>query len=165
MKLAWNLPDGSVTVFGAAPKEQLERAIGKPARIDGVDRRVLTDDEYRSAVVDRIIATGVLPPEASDIVVLPDDWTPLDRSFRSAWKKDGTAFDYDMEKCREITKARLERDHATILEQLEQESLKAIAAGDASKAAAVREHKEKPIDFSGVDAAKSIEELKAIKLQ
>lgn len=167
LKLAWNLPDGTVTVFNAAPKEQLEKAVGKPVTVDGVVHRVLTDDEYRAFVLEQIGAKGVLPAVATDLVELPDDWTPPDRAFRSAWKKAGVAFDYNMAECRNITRDRLRREREPLLRALDVEAIRAGETDNRLKIAEVAAQKQALRDITAdprIEAAVSIEELKAIKV-
>ncbi len=99
MKFAFQMPDGSVTILGAAPKQDLERVVGK--LVNG--RRVLTDAEYRSFVLSENVRKGVIPVDAVPID-LPDTWTPPDgnRAYRAAWKMTGNAVDVDMVKARVI---------------------------------------------------------------
>lgn len=74
MKLAYSRPDGGVSIVMAAPKEALERALGK-----------MTQEQYEAHVLKRSI-----PVDAIEVVKLPDDWIAPDRSTRNAWRlRDG----------------------------------------------------------------------------
>lgn len=103
MKLAFIAADGSVTILGAAPKDQLERSVGSPRLVDGVTRRVLTDEEYRKFVIEQNTQKGVIP-EGAELVDLPDDWQPPDgnRCYRAAWKLDGDTVAVDLDKAKTI---------------------------------------------------------------
>lgn len=165
MKFAFNLPDGAVTIVGAAPKEQLERAVGVLRMVGGVVRRHFTDEEYRSFVIEQNKAKGVIPPDASDFVELPDDWREPDWEFRLAWRKTGAAFHYDMATCGEITRERLRRERAPLLEAQDVEAMRALEANDTEKLNRVYAEKQRLRDITvdpRIDAAKSVEELKAI---
>ena len=93
-RLAYTMPDGSVSIVIAAPKEDIALTLGQP----------LTDKEYRKRIYDRAI-----PPEASDVVELAEDWQPpdSDRLFRNAWRQSGGNFTVDMPKAREMVRRAL----------------------------------------------------------
>lgn len=167
MKLAFTLPDGSVTILGAAPKDQLERAVGTPKKVNGEWRRVLTDEEYKAFVISQNMAKGVIPAKAIDLVELPKGWVQPDRTFRAAWTKNGTEFGCDMVKAREIQRDRLRAQRAPLLEALDVEAVRALEAGNQAKLAEVTAEKQRLRDITAlpeIDAAKTTDELKAIKV-
>lgn len=73
MKIAYTRPDGGVSILGAMPKQSIEGILG-----------LLTDEEYRAHIMTAI------PPDATDVTVLPDGWVEPDKAYRDAWRlKDG----------------------------------------------------------------------------
>lgn len=70
MKFAYTRPDGGVSIVVAAPKHQLERVRGP-----------MSDEEYEARVREKSI-----PPDATDVIRLPDDWQPPPRATREKWR-------------------------------------------------------------------------------
>ena len=165
MKMAFREADGSVTILGCASKSELERVIGTPTMIDGIERRVLTDREYLDHIIGRNVAKGVIPKDA-ELVMLPDDWVPADRrAFRSAWVLNGETIDVDMPRAREIQKARLRREREPMLAALDTEYMRADETRDAARKSAIAAEKQALRDVTAsplIDAAKTPEELKSL---
>lgn len=75
MKFMYTNPDGTIAIVCAAPKEDLEKVLGR-----------MSDKEYRAHVLARSI-----PPEASDVKEISDSDLPDDRYFRDAWEPGDTS--------------------------------------------------------------------------
>ena len=78
LRFAYRTPDGLAIVI-AAPKESLAPLLGRLNEETGLFE--WSDEDYRAHVIERSI-----PPDASEVTELPDDWQPPeDRTFRNAW--------------------------------------------------------------------------------
>lgn len=93
---------------------------------------------------------------------------PLEHSdLRSAWTDDGSAIIVDMDKAKELTRARLRQERAPILTSLDIEAVKALELKDEVKLAEVTAEKQRLRDItalSEIDDAKTPEELKVISV-
>jgi hypothetical protein len=150
VKIVYTRPDGGLSIVTAAPKEDIERALGP-----------LTDEAYRAHVLERSI-----PEDARDVRVMPDDWQPqADRSFRDAWHLDGRNVGVDMAKARDIHRDRLRRDRAERLAHLDIEAMRAIeAGGDAEAVAAEKQKLRDAPAHPAIEAVQTPEGLKALTL-
>lgn len=143
---------GTLWVVNAAQKRDLERhpKIGK-----------LTDEEYRKLVYDRSI-----PEDATDIHEMPADWLPpTDRTFRNAWKGNGSEIVVDMGKARSLWRDRMREARAPKLAKLDVEYQKADEAGDAQRKTQIAAQKQALRDVTAdpsIEAAKTPEDLKAV---
>jgi len=119
MRFAYTRPDGGLSIINAVPKERVELVIGE-----------LTDDEYRAHIIDRSI-----PPDATDVHELPDDWQPpdIDRTFRNAWRKSGLSFSVEMAHAREIHRDKMRRARKPMLNALDVQFMRAMEQGQATK--------------------------------
>lgn len=164
MKFAFREADGSVTILGCASKADLERVIGTPTMVDGVMRRVLTDEEYLGHIMARNTENGVIP-KGAELISLPDDWTPPDgRSFRSAWMLNGKTIDVDMEKARSIHMDRIRASRNRKLDELDRKWMKAFGRKDTATVDAVEAERQRLRDIpQTLDLTKAAtpEELKA----
>jgi hypothetical protein len=158
MKFAMKRADGGVTIVQAAPREVLEKVIGK--RVG--DKRVLSEADYRAHVLAKSTR-----PDTVEIIDLPDDWHAAhspdkDRSFRNAWKWEGGKVDVDMPKARDIHMARLRTARDKKLEETD----KLIAALDNGPVPAeLRTKRQKLRDLpqtTDLSTATTPDELKAI---
>jgi hypothetical protein len=92
---------------------------------------------------------------------------PADYSFRAAWRDGGNSITHDMDKCREITRARLRAERAPLLAAKDIESIKALESGDVTTLEKIAIEKQQLRDITAlpaIDAALTPEELKAIKV-
>lgn len=158
MRFAFTRPeDGGLTIVIAAPKETLLPLIGTPDEA-GVMR--LSDEDYRSHVLERSIPKGV------DFIELADDWQPPDdRTYRDAWVKAAGKVEVDMPKARNIHRDRLRAERAPKLAALDADYLKADEAGDLAAKARITAEKQALRDVTadpGIEAAKTPQELKAV---
>ena len=88
---------------------------------------------------------------------------PQDRTYRNAWKDDGTAIVHDMPKAREIHRDRLRRMRVPLFEQNDIALADALVEGDevARQAAVARRNALRDVTkHSAIDTAQTIEELK-----
>jgi hypothetical protein len=93
--------------------------------------------------------------------IVDDSIIPSDRTFRNAWKHDLTI---DITMAQEITKERLRRERAPLLEKLDIDVMKNIT--DPVKLATIEEQKQILRDLpQQVDNLTTVEELKAIKAE
>jgi hypothetical protein len=100
-------------------------------------------------------------------LIEPGD-VPEDRSYRGAWTDDGKAISHDMEKAREIQREKLREARKPLLEALDVDVIKAqTETKDARAVASAVAEKQRLRDVTDdprIDAAQSVEELKAITL-
>lgn len=98
LKFVYTNQDGSVSIVVAADKPTLERVLGP-----------LTDEEYRTHVLERSIPEGV-----TNVREISDSDLPADRSYRNAWcdKTAKSSLDINMVAVKNIllTKLRASRD-------------------------------------------------------
>ena len=90
---------------------------------------------------------------------------PTDRTFRNAWRHDGTAFAVDMDHARAIHKDRMRGARGPLLAALDVAWDKATEADDPDAKATVRAEKQALRDVTadpGIAAATSPDELKAV---
>lgn len=92
---------------------------------------------------------------------------PQDRTFRNAWMLSGDKIDHDMDKARAIKRDMIRAARAPLLAVLDVEYQRADEAGDSDAKAAVAAKKQTLRDVPAnpaIDAAKTVEDLKAITL-
>jgi hypothetical protein len=155
MKLAFSDLAGNVTIIGAASKQDLERTFGP-----------MTDAQYRAHVIDRNIAKGIIPVDAT-LVDLPDDWTPPDgnRAYRAAWKLNGSKVEVDMPKARAIHMNYIRRARDKKLAELDPLWMKATGQKKAVEADAIEAQRQKLRDIPqtlDLSQAATPDDLKAI---
>ena len=95
--------------------------------------------------------------------IVPDDAVPADRTFRNAWKAEGSKVRCDMPKAKEIHRGRIRAQRKARLEKLDGEWMKCIGLGDAAGAAAVEAKRQLLRDapaYPPIEAAMTPEELK-----
>jgi hypothetical protein len=142
-KIIYTRPDGGVSVVSPAKN------------ID--DPEAFTEDER----IKRALA--VLPPEATNVLIVDDTSLPTDRTFRNGWKQNGSTVEHDIEKCRELHKEHLRRVRAPLLEDLDVKYIRALEAGDTATMSAVVSRKQELRDITvhpSISAAKTADELK-----
>jgi hypothetical protein len=114
--------------------------------------------------IDYILAKDI-PADATNITVI--DAVPTDRAFRDAWTFDGRSFGHDMVKAREIHRDRLRVQRAPLLVALDVAYARADEAGDVAAKAEIAARKQSLRDVTAtpaIDAAQTVDDLKAIKL-
>ena len=158
LRFAYRTPDGGVAVVIAAPKENLAPLLGRLNEETGLFE--LSDEAYRAHVIERSI-----PPEASAVAELPDDWQPPeDRTFRNAWTmgQEG-AVDINMEKAREVWRNRMRKARAPLLAALDVEMSRAFKdASQQEEIEARRQALRDVTDDPALEAAKTPEELRLV---
>lgn len=111
----------------------------------------------------RRVAAKAIPPGIA-FTAVPKSQIPTDRTYRDAWTHDGTRFDYDFARARELHRDRLRAQRAPLLEQLDIEYQRADEAGDLGKKAKIAIQKQALRDVTkhpAIDSASTIEQLKA----
>jgi hypothetical protein len=110
-------------------------------------------------------AFAKLPPGAINPQFVDASAIPQDRTFRNAWKQNGTAVEHDMPKCRELHRDRLRMIRKPLLEGLDAQYLRADETGDLVEKARIAVKKQALRDVTadpGIDSAATPEALKAI---
>lgn len=106
-----------------------------------------------------------IPPDAIDPQIVDEAAVPADRTFRNAWTAAPGQIVHDMAKCRAIHRDRIRALRKPLLESLDAQWMKAIATGDSGAAAAAEAKRQRlrdaPADPS-IDAARTVDELKAV---
>jgi hypothetical protein len=100
--------------------------------------------------------------------IVPDDFADTDRTFRNAWKdgRNGKP-DHDMPKAREITRIHLRKERLKEFCRLDHVYRLAEEAGDQEvkrEVATVKQKFRDVTDDPRIEAAQTVEELKALKL-
>lgn len=129
--------------------------------VDGaVARWAESEDEF----IARIAAKDV-PADATDVQIVDAALIPADRAFRNAWKAGAGRVEHDMDKCREIHKARLRELRAPKLAALDVDFMRALESGDSALMSEISAKKQALRDVTKtpeISAAKSPEELKTV---
>lgn len=106
-----------------------------------------------------------IPPGSLDVRVIDRSEVPVDRTFRNAWKDDGSKIVHDMSKAREIWREKMRRARKPKLEALDVDYQRADESGDNSKKAQIVAQKKKLRDITdlpSIESTQTPEELKAI---
>jgi hypothetical protein len=106
---------------------------------------------------ERTRVASVTPLDPADI--------PADRTFRNAWRLNGTGIDHDMEKARAIQRERMRLARAPLLAALDVEYQRADEAADADAKASVAARKQALRDAPQdprVDTVQTVEALKTV---
>lgn len=127
-----------------------------------------TDDEF----IERRFKIDV-PADAVDAGIILATNVPSDRTFRNGWEKSGGLVQHNMPKCRALQRDRIREVRKAALPALDAEIsrlMPAAIAGNATARQAIADlearrqaWRDAPAD-PRIDAARSIEELKAITL-
>lgn len=110
-------------------------------------------------------AMAVLPSDALNAAVVDESVIPTDRTFRNAFKQNGSMVEHDMQKCREIHRDKLRQFRAPKLAALDTAYLLADERGDTVEKQRVAQQKQALRDVTAdtaIDSARTPEELKAV---
>ncbi len=77
MKIAFNNASGHVWIVHGQPKPVIEATLRRQA---GDETLEITDDQYRAVIYQAV------PPDAVDVIDLPDDWVMPDYDRRNDWR-------------------------------------------------------------------------------
>jgi hypothetical protein len=158
LRFAYRTPDGGMAVVIAAPKENLAPLLGRLNEETGLYE--WSDEDYRAHVIERSI-----PPEASEVTELPDDWQPPeDRTFRNAWTlADGAEIAVEMQKARELWKDKMRKARAPLLAALDVEMSRAFKDGAGQEEIGARRQALRDVTADpAIEAAKTPEELRLV---
>jgi hypothetical protein len=158
LRFAYRTRDGGLAIVIAAPKENLAPLLGRLDEETGLYE--LSDEDYRAHVVERSI-----PPEASEVTELPDDWQPPeDRTFRNAWSLGkGGKVTVDMKKASEVWKDRMRKARAPLLAALDVEMSRAFKDGARQDEIEARRQALRDVTaHPAIDKAKMPDQLKAV---
>ena len=158
LRFAYRTAEGGMAIVAAAPREALAPLIGRLDEKTGVFE--LSDDDYRAHVIERSI-----PPDANDVTELPDGWQPPeDRTFRNAWTLgEGGKVTVDMDKAREVWRARMRKARAPLLAALDVEMSRAFR--DSAKQDEIETERQALRDVTAdpaIEAAETPDQLKAV---
>jgi predicted metalloendopeptidase len=122
-----------------------------------IGETLATDAEIEQRAWDRLPAEAINPQWVDESAI------PFDRTFRNAWKANGSKIEHDMAKCREITKDRLRAERAPLLAAQDVAYQRALEAS--ADTSAIVAEKQRLRDVTQLaDAATSLDELKALKV-
>jgi hypothetical protein len=158
LRFAYRTPDGGLAIVIAAPKENLAPLLGRLNEETGLYE--WSDEDYRAHVIERSI-----PPEASEVTELPDDWQPPeDRTFRNAWTlADGAEIAVEMQKARELWKDKMRKARAPLLAALDVEMSRAFKDGARQEEIEARRQALRDVTADpAIEAAKTPEELRLV---
>jgi hypothetical protein len=176
-KIIYTRPDGGVSVVHPAEGARLAHGVrsvdgkfervGPTQPIDRFFRRWPVDGmvadwaETEDEFIARVAARSV-PADATNVRVVDESEIPGDRVFRDAWKDAGGKLDVDFAKAQEITKERLRRERAPLLEVLDVQFMRAVETG--ADTTAIVAEKQRLRDLPALaDSAGSLDQLKALK--
>lgn len=149
LRFAYTRPDGGVSIVVAAPRERLEKMLGKFA----------SGENYIAHIRSRSI-----PQDASNVTQLPDDWAaPDDRTFRDAWEFEDGEVVCNMDKAREIHREYMRQARKPLLDALDVEFHRAYK--DPTKQDEIEAKKQALRDVTDepdIEIASTPEELKAV---
>lgn len=129
---------------------------------DGLER-TWADDDIAAEVARSVFQRRPMTWRRCEL----SDFPVEHHEFRGAWTDNGKVIGVDMEKARAITRDRLRMERTPLLAAKDIESIKAIEAGDATSLEAVAAEKQRLRDITtlpAIDAAKTLDELKAISI-
>lgn len=133
----------------------------------GTWRRPATDALIFAAIMRSFNGTG-RPAPAGYRILADDAVIPEDRTYRGAWMHDGKgAIVHDMARAKAIHQDRLREARAPQLAALDTAYLRADESGDNKAKAEIAKQKQALRDITSspqIDAAKTVDELKAIQL-
>lgn len=155
------LPDGTRLPSGTAPFT--ERPVDSILRRWPVDGAVAEWAESEDAFLARIAAKDV--PAGLSCWTVGESEIPTDRTFRNAWKADGSNVVHDMPKCREIHRDKMRKARAPKLAALDAAFLRALESGDVTAQARIIAAKEVLRAVTAdpaIEAASTPEQLKAV---
>jgi hypothetical protein len=167
VKVAITLDDGRVAIMGfvtvgRGPKppdggEWINEAAGLWKR-----------EPSDANIFQEIARTFTLGAQPTSYRIVKDDELPTDRTYRNAWKDDGKGkpLTHDIAKAREIHLRQVREVRGPKLDQLDRDWMRAFGTGDTVEAARIEAKRQELRDLPatlGVDKAKNVEELKALK--
>lgn len=121
-------------------------------------------EDTEGAFISKLIKRHV-PAGASNIKVVDASELPQDKTFRNAWKQNGSKIEVDMNAAREIQKQRIRQVRDPILAALDVEYIRAQEENNITKQQTIvtkkNELREAP-SHSDLAAAASPEELKVV---
>lgn len=147
-KIVYTMPDGGIAVV-------------TPVRNTHPVPETLTDEEIEQRAWDKI------PADALNPRWIEADQVPAERAYRAAWKADGDGIAHDMEKAREIHKAKLRKLRAPKLAELDTAYMRADEAADVAEKARIETAKQQLRDITAdprIAAAQSVDDLKRVTL-
>jgi hypothetical protein len=159
--IAIKFADGTVGIMGFVTAEYF--ADGKTIRWS----KDPTADNIEAEIARTAFDIGKLPHAGWRFI---DPKTlPADREFRNAWVDDGRAITHDMDKARALCIERLRLARNEKLDALDKDWMRASGQKDQAEADAVEAERQVLRDFpadiaAALDAAATVEDLKAIKL-
>lgn len=118
-----------------------------------------TEPSYNCTRIQSNEDWSTIPPTATDAREVTRAEIPADRTFRNALKPD---LSYDLDKAREITKARLRVERAPLLAALDTDFMRAIEEGKPTSGIVAQKQALRDVTDQA-DAAADLEELKALK--
>lgn len=189
--LAFVTPDGGVSIIRPNMRMRLVKTPDGPQPLDWVDRKIdpaaegiayaETEEEFRARVLSENIRVGKqvcrggkrhepgsFPTEADAIIEVDEDHIPVDLTFREAWVLKDAKPTVDMQRARDVQRARLREQRAPLLAGLDVEWSRAMAKGDARAAQEIETKRQTLRDVTtdpAIDAAQTPAALKAIRAQ
>lgn len=110
-------------------------------------------------------ALAKLPKDAMNVAVVEESAIPTDRTFRNAWRQNGSSVATDMGLAREIHKQRLRDLREPLLEALDIAFLKAMERGDTDEQILIVSEKQALRDVTydpAIESAKTPDELRQV---
>lgn len=149
-RIVYQRPDGGVSVVVPSPRYVAQ---------------LMAEGMSEAEAIAAVRAKDV-PPDATDVAEADQDDIPTDRTFRDAWRRDGTRpIRVDMPAARQIHRQRLEQRAAERARVLREQYLEADEDGDTARAQQIRQRvrgMRQRIAALDLDAAQTPEELAAI---
>lgn len=161
-KIIYTRPlDGGLSIVNPAPQAQL-----KDESEDDFIQRIFDKDVPEDAINPQIIDESELPdlqidPEITDLQEIMIE----KRHFRDGWVFNNGKVEHDMDKCREIQKAKMRVERKPLLEKLDTDFMRALEDGDSESMTTIKDKKQTLRDVTAhpdIAAAETPEELKKV---
>lgn len=169
VKVAISCEDGSVAVMTFMTRGRGPAPFGA---VEEADRGKKTgwwvrDPSQENIFAEILRAFAPSPTKPAGFRVVEDAQVPQDRVYRDAWIDDGQSIVHDMPKARELHRGLLRHARSPLLAALDVEGMRADESGNARRRAEVIAEKQRLRDITDhpdIEAAKSIDELRAVRL-
>ena len=127
-------------------------------------RRPVTDALVFEQIVRAYNGNGKPAPKRY-VILAEDAELPTDRDYRNAWALDGDKIVIDLAKAKDLHRAKLREARAPIMAQLDVDFMRALEQGkDTAMITAQKQSLRDATKAEAIDAAQTIEELKAVTL-
>lgn len=165
------MSDGTVTVMSFITESRSPTLPSGAVWLDshsGLWRRDPNDANVQAEMAKafpRFNQLGIEKPQPVNWSIIHPESIPKDRTYRNAWRHDGTTFSHDMEHARRIHLEHLRHARTEQLGALDREWMRAVGTGDKAAAKDIEAKRDALRNAPAtlpVEHAQTVEELKAM---